>query len=93
MNFQPISNLYHFSDQRSLNVQPQYMLMLSSVLVDESTPLHIRNAAGLALKNTLTARVRLLNYLLQPYVSVYQLTITGKHSASRVHKSLARSSW
>jgi importin subunit beta-1 len=38
--------------------------MLSSVLVDESTPLHIRNAAGLALKNTLTARVRLLNYLL-----------------------------
>ncbi|CAA7262120.1 unnamed protein product [Cyclocybe aegerita] len=35
---------------------PQYMLMLSSVLVDESTPIHIRNAAGLALKNALTAR-------------------------------------
>ncbi|KAJ7888296.1 hypothetical protein B0H13DRAFT_2533548 [Mycena leptocephala] len=33
-----------------------YMLMLSSVLVDESSPLHVRNAAGLALKKTLTVR-------------------------------------
>ncbi|KAK1225996.1 karyopherin Kap95 [Marasmius sp. AFHP31] len=33
-----------------------YMLMLSSVLGDESSQLHIRNAAGLALKNALTAR-------------------------------------
>ena len=31
--------------------------MLSSVLSDESTPLHVRNAASLALKNALTARV------------------------------------
>lgn len=36
------------------------MLMLSSVLVDEITSLHIRNAAGLALKNALTARVCLV---------------------------------
>ncbi|KAF7360728.1 Importin N-terminal domain-containing protein [Mycena venus] len=35
---------------------PEYMLMLSSVLVDENPPIHVRNAAGLALKNTLTAR-------------------------------------
>ncbi|KAJ7619396.1 armadillo-type protein [Roridomyces roridus] len=35
---------------------PEYMLMLSSVLVDENSPLHVRNAAGLALKNALTAR-------------------------------------
>ncbi|KAF9028063.1 karyopherin Kap95 [Hymenopellis radicata] len=35
---------------------PQYMLMLSAVLLDESNPLHVRNAAGLALKNALTAR-------------------------------------
>ncbi|KAF6749546.1 karyopherin Kap95 [Ephemerocybe angulata] len=35
---------------------PEYMLMLSSVLVNENTPLHIRNAAGLALKNALSAR-------------------------------------
>ncbi|KAK7039221.1 karyopherin Kap95 [Paramarasmius palmivorus] len=34
----------------------EYMLMLSSVLVDENSPLHVRNAAGLALKNALTAR-------------------------------------
>jgi len=39
------------------------MLMLSSVLVDENNPLHIRNAASLALKNALTARVRLDNHL------------------------------
>ncbi|KAF9468235.1 armadillo-type protein [Collybia nuda] len=35
---------------------PQYMLMLSNVLVDENSPLHVRNAAGLALKNALSAR-------------------------------------
>ncbi|TFK24855.1 karyopherin Kap95 [Coprinopsis marcescibilis] len=35
---------------------PEYMLMLSSVLVNESIPVHVRNAAGLALKNTLSAR-------------------------------------
>lgn len=34
------------------------MSMLSNVLVDDNTPIHIRNAAGLALKNALTARVR-----------------------------------
>ena len=33
--------------------------MLSSVLSDENTPLHVRNAASLALKNALTARVSL----------------------------------
>lgn len=35
---------------------PEYMLMLSSVLVNESSQLHVRNAAGLALKNALSAR-------------------------------------
>ncbi|KAF9449073.1 ARM repeat-containing protein [Macrolepiota fuliginosa MF-IS2] len=35
---------------------PEYMLMLSSVLVNETSPLHVRNAAGLALKNALSAR-------------------------------------
>ncbi|KAI1790603.1 ARM repeat-containing protein [Ganoderma leucocontextum] len=35
---------------------PAYMLMLSSELVNESSPIHVRNAAGLALKNTLSAR-------------------------------------
>lgn len=35
------------------------MLMMSQVLVEESNPLHIRNAAGLALKNALSARVSL----------------------------------
>ncbi|KAH9922336.1 ARM repeat-containing protein [Epithele typhae] len=35
---------------------PAYMLMLSAELVNESSPSHVRNAAGLALKNTLSAR-------------------------------------
>ncbi|KAF8720311.1 hypothetical protein AX14_011024 [Amanita brunnescens Koide BX004] len=35
---------------------PEYMLMLSSVLVNETALLHVRNAAGLAMKNALTAR-------------------------------------
>ncbi|KAG6911089.1 hypothetical protein DXG01_004604 [Tephrocybe rancida] len=37
-------------------MSPQYMLMLSAVLAAEETPLHVRNAAGLALKNALSAR-------------------------------------
>jgi hypothetical protein len=32
--------------------------MMSAELANESSPLHVRNAAGLALKNALTARVR-----------------------------------
>ncbi|KAF8658436.1 hypothetical protein AX16_001987 [Volvariella volvacea WC 439] len=43
-------------ERASRDNYPEYMLMLSSVLVDESSPIHIRNAAGLALKNALTAR-------------------------------------
>ncbi|KAH9476952.1 Importin subunit beta-1 [Psilocybe cubensis] len=35
---------------------PEYMSMLSSVLSDENSALHVRNAAALALKNALTAR-------------------------------------
>ncbi|KAI0744690.1 ARM repeat-containing protein [Earliella scabrosa] len=35
---------------------PAYMVMLSSELVNEASPPHVRNAAGLAIKNTLAAR-------------------------------------
>lgn len=49
--------------------------MLSSVLVNESTPLHVRNAAGLALKNALTARVRLHHPLKMPtYLTLFFFT-------------------
>ncbi|CCM03217.1 uncharacterized protein FIBRA_05341 [Fibroporia radiculosa] len=43
---------------------PAYMLMLCSELVNENSPQHVRNAAGLALKNALTAResARQLDY-------------------------------
>lgn len=54
------------------------MLMLSSVLVDEATPLHVRNAAGLALKNALTARVR---------VPRTRLTYPRAHIVSRSQES------
>ncbi|KAJ7265535.1 armadillo-type protein [Mycena rebaudengoi] len=37
-------------------IMPEYMLMLSSVVVDEARQLYIRNAAGLALKNALRRR-------------------------------------
>ncbi|KAI8972612.1 ARM repeat-containing protein [Trametes punicea] len=35
---------------------PAYVMMLSSELVNETSPPHVRNAAGLALKNSLSAR-------------------------------------
>ncbi|KAI0351594.1 ARM repeat-containing protein [Trametes cingulata] len=35
---------------------PAYVLMLASELVNEASPPHVRNAAGLALKNSLSAR-------------------------------------
>jgi importin subunit beta-1 len=34
------------------------MVTLSTELINENTPSHIRSAAGIALKNALTARVR-----------------------------------
>ena len=34
------------------------MITLSTELINENTPSHIRSAAGIALKNALTARVR-----------------------------------
>lgn len=34
------------------------MIMLTSVLANETAQIHVRNAAGLALKNALSARVR-----------------------------------
>ncbi|KAI5996417.1 armadillo-type protein [Pisolithus albus] len=39
-------------------VQPAYMLMLSSELANESSQIPIRNAAALALKNNLSARIQ-----------------------------------
>ena len=52
------------------------MLMLSSVLVNESALLHVRNAAGLAMKNALTARVRISVY--HSYTSLFQHILCRK---------------
>jgi hypothetical protein len=38
--------------------QAAYLLMLTAELGNESTPSEIRRAAGIAIKNTLAARVR-----------------------------------
>lgn len=46
------------------------MLMMSQVLVEETNLLHIRNAAGLALKNALSARVSLSQRALQPHMDL-----------------------
>lgn len=51
------------------------MLMLSSVLVDENSPLHVRNAAGLALKNALSARVWLISNIFSSFLDFSWLRI------------------
>jgi len=48
----------HFIDSLCLHTQPGYMHTLASELANESSAVFVRNAAGLALKNALTARVR-----------------------------------
>jgi len=47
-----------FIDSSCLHTQPGYMHTLASELANESSAVFVRNAAGLALKNALTARVR-----------------------------------
>lgn len=63
------------------------MLMLSSVLVDDNTPIHVRNAAGLALKNGLTARVS--SFLLLSALPSSCIMIAGECQASRPVKQVA----
>lgn len=44
-------------DGFSFLLEPEYWVTLPSVLVDESSPLHVRNATGLALKNDWSPQV------------------------------------
>ena len=61
--------------------------MLSSVLSDESTPLHVRNAASLALKNALTARVSLLAIsFFFPEALLTHLLRLGELTTNRQHQ-------
>jgi len=48
--------VFRFVDSSSRS-QPGYMHTLASELANETSPVFVRNAAGLALKNALTARV------------------------------------
>jgi hypothetical protein len=55
------------------------MLMLSTELSNENSPLHVRNAAGLALKNALTARVS--NHAINGVMCSYTSTVVGDRTA------------
>lgn len=64
------------------------MLMLCSELVNESSPSHVRNAAGLALKNAVSARVsRLVCFCTAPVSH----SNPGNNAATRLFRSMARS--
>ncbi|KAI6022914.1 armadillo-type protein [Pisolithus microcarpus] len=61
---------------------PAYMLMLSSELANESSQIHIRNAAALALKNSLSARAKIKQEVLVTLAS--PLSRAGGFSAQVV---------
>ena len=65
------------------------MLMLSAELGNESSPPHVRNAAGLALKNALTAKVS-ISYPLNLASEIAPLTplLSGKRPKRGVQQSL-----
>lgn len=65
------------------------MLMLSAELGNESSPPHVRNAAGLALKNALTAKVRISHpHNLTSKIALLTPLPSGKRSKRRVQQSL-----
>lgn len=78
-----------------------YMLMLSSELVNENSLPHVRNAAGLALKNTLTAKVRkqleketeteIYTSLSRAFDGNSMTLFPGNSKTTRVHQPMARS--
>jgi len=87
-------------EQLSATSFPQYLLSLSQVLADNAnSPGHVRNAAGLALKNTLTAResARLEQYAArwreqlddQTRTTVKEASIQTLASADRQARSVA----
>lgn len=57
--------------------------MMSAELANESSALHVRNVAGLALKNALTARVR--QYITITALATVRLIMQSTASSRRVH--------
>jgi hypothetical protein len=71
-----------------LRTQPGYVHTLASELANEASPVFVRNAAGLALKNALTARVR---RAVLPYPSRLPSSLTsllGSYRTARVRPSI-----
>ena len=68
------------------------MLMLSAELGNESSQPHVRNAAGLALKNALTAKVR-ESYprILTSEIAPLMPLLSGKRPQRRIQQPLAGS--
>ena len=69
-----------------LRTQPGYMHTLASELANEASPVFVRNAAGLALKNALTARVRRAT---PPSSFTFLRSPTGQRASGRVLGPLA----
>jgi Importin-beta N-terminal domain len=75
--------------------QPGYMHTLASELANEASPVFVRNAAGLALKNALTARVRRARPNLIPFLSylvLFPLLIVFSSTGSPNRTTRARQS-
>ena len=73
-----------------LRTQPGYMHTLASELANETSAVFIRNAAGLALKNALTARVRRAVPPLSPgppHVPPSLMFLLGSYRTARVRSS------
>lgn len=81
----PISSFFPLSlTHAPLCTQPGYMHTLASELANEASPVFVRNAAGLALKNALTARVRRA-FFPNPHRSPSSLTfLPGSYRTARV---------
>lgn len=70
-----------------LRTQPGYVHTLASELANEASPVFVRNAAGLALKNALTARVRRAVPPYPPRLPSSLTVLPGSYRTARVRPS------
>jgi hypothetical protein len=70
-----------------LCTQPGYVHTLASELANEASPVFVRNAAGLALKNALTARVRRAVPPYPPRLPSSLTFLPGSYRTARVRPS------
>lgn len=85
--YSPCMRNYRCSNCQKHDLQPAYMMMLSTELVNEASQPHVRNAAGLALKNAISAKVDFFFVCHWPRLSA--LSFVGCDQATRILRSLA----